>query len=110
MSTLESPQKLPTKLLAVSFLLLLLTTGSFGIAHLDLGRAALPIALFIAGIKSVLIALFFMHLLEQRASNALVFGTAIFFLLLMLVVVLLETATRFRPSVPPGPFGTTDQL
>jgi cytochrome c oxidase subunit 4 len=97
-------------LLGVGVALLALTGLSFGLAHLNLGSAALPVAFTIAIVKSVLIALFFMHLLEQRASNALVFGTAIFFLVLMVVFILLETGTRFRPSIPPGPFGTTDQL
>ena len=109
MRAIEKSVGRPLTLLGVGLALLVLTTTSFGIAHLPLGSAALPVALSIAAIKSLLIALFFMHLLEQRASNALVFGTAVFFLVLMLGVTLLETATRFEPTVPPGPFGTTDQ-
>ncbi len=95
-----------SRLLLVGLSLLLLTTLSFGLAQLPLGGAALPVALGIALVKSVLIALFFMHLREQRGSNALVFGTAVFFVLLLLAGAVLETATRFQPTVPPGPFGS----
>ncbi len=79
MRAIENTIGRPITLLGVGLALLVLTTASFGIAHLPLGSAALPMALSIAVVKSLLIASFFMHLLEQRGSNALVFGTAVFF-------------------------------
>jgi cytochrome c oxidase subunit 4 len=102
MKELDAEGEGPWKVLLVGGALVLFTTLSFGLAQLHAGLVA---ALLIALTKASLIALFYMHLREQRSSNALVFVTAIFFVILMLTGTLLELATRFEPSVAPGPFG-----
>jgi cytochrome c oxidase subunit 4 len=91
-------------LLGVGLALLALTTLSFVLSTLHLGHAGLPVALGIAATKSVLIGIFFMHLIEQRASNALVICGALLFVAVLLTVTILETMTRFAPTIPPGPF------
>jgi cytochrome c oxidase subunit 4 len=48
-----------------------------------------------------------MHLAEQRGSNALVPLTAVVFVVVLLVLVVIETNQRFKPTIPPGPFEET---
>jgi cytochrome c oxidase subunit IV len=75
-----------------------------GKAHL--GTWALPLALSIATIKAVLVALFFMHLWEDRGPNRLVLATAVLFVLLLVGITLTDVATRFNLDTPSGaPFG-----
>jgi cytochrome c oxidase subunit 4 len=90
----------PAGLLAVGGTLLALTALSYALSRLHLGSMGLGVALFIAVSKWALIALFFMHLVEQRGTNALMFGMAVVFVLVLLTFVLLETATRFGPTLP----------
>ncbi|WP_233612228.1 cytochrome C oxidase subunit IV family protein [Corallococcus sp. AB045] len=90
--------------LVVGVVLLLLTALTYGLHKLHHGAWSLPVALLIAGAKGLLIALFYMHLREQRASNGLVLVTSVVFVAVLLAVCVLETHTRFRPTIPPGPF------
>lgn len=90
--------------LGVGVVLLVFTTASFLLSRLPLGAAALPVALGIATVKAVLIAWFFMHLVEQKKSDALAIATALVMLGTLLTFTLLEVGTRFAPSVAPGPF------
>lgn len=90
--------------LGVGAVLLALTALTYLLHRLPHGAWSLPVALFIAGVKGLLIALFYMHLREQRASNGLVLLTAVVFVAVLLTVCMLETRTRFRPTIPPGPF------
>ncbi|WP_244239115.1 cytochrome C oxidase subunit IV family protein [Corallococcus carmarthensis] len=90
--------------LAVGGVLLALTALTYLLHRLPHGAWSLPVALLIAGAKGLLIALFYMHLREQRASNGLVLLTSVVFVAVLLTVCVLETRTRFRPTIPPGPF------
>ncbi|NOK33711.1 cytochrome-c oxidase [Corallococcus exercitus] len=90
--------------LVVGAVLLALTTLTYLLHKLPHGAWSLPVALLIAGAKGLLIALFYMHLREQRASNGLVLITSVVFVAVLLTVCVLETRTRFRPTIPPGPF------
>ncbi|NVJ26592.1 MULTISPECIES: cytochrome C oxidase subunit IV family protein [Myxococcus] len=90
--------------LVVGVGLLALTALTYLLHTLPHGAWSLPVALFIAGVKGVLIALFYMHLREQRGSNALVLLTSVVFVAVLLAVCVLETLTRFAPTIPPGPF------
>jgi cytochrome c oxidase subunit 4 len=72
-----------------------------------LGGWALPIALSIAVIKSALVALIFMHLIESSGMTRLVFVTALVFVALLLFFTVSDVATRFHLATPAGaPFGT----
>jgi cytochrome c oxidase subunit IV len=90
--------------LLVGGVLLALTALTYGLHTLPHGAWSLPVALLIAGAKGLLIALFYMHLREQRASTGLVLITSVVFVAVLLTVCVLETRTRFRPTIPPGPF------
>jgi cytochrome c oxidase subunit 4 len=64
-------------------------------------------------VKGALVALFFMHLWDQRGANRLVFLTSLLFVALLIGGVLSDNATRFPLSNPPGtenalPLGATD--
>jgi len=91
-------------LLVIGVALLVLTTVTYLLHELPHGAWSLPVALGIAAVKGVLIALWYMHLTEQRGSNALVPLTAVIFVVVVLVVVVIETGQRIKPTIPPGPF------
>ena len=55
----------------------------------------LLVALFIACAKSMLVVLFFMHLWDHGGANRIVFGTSVFFVVLLIGLVVLDNATRF---------------
>lgn len=80
---------------AVTFAALLLLTGvTLGLSYVDLGRMAIPVAMTIASTKVVLVALFFMHLAEQRATNRIIAGTAVLFVALLVVLMVVDVDTR----------------
>lgn len=68
------------------------------------GVWAVPVALGIALCKAVLIAFFFMHLVERPGGPRLVIGTAGVFVGILVGLVLAEAAARAWPTLPPGPF------
>lgn len=94
--------------------LLALTLGTWGLARFHIpGVWGVAVALGIAAGKSALVALFFMHLWDQRGANRLVFVTSLVFVALLVGLTLSDNATRFPLSNPPGsegalPVGPTD--
>jgi cytochrome c oxidase subunit 4 len=63
--------------------LLVLTAISWGVAHLPLGRAAIPIALAIAAIKAAVVAYWFMELpLASTPAKIVAMVTLVFIALL----------------------------
>jgi cytochrome c oxidase subunit 4 len=74
--------------------LLGLTALSFGLSLLHLGAADVVVALAIAVVKSVLVLLFFMHLVEHRGTNMAVVGTLVFFIALLASLMAADVATR----------------
>jgi len=94
-------------LLWIGAALLVLTTVTYLLHKLPHGAWSLPVALGIAAVKGVLIAAWYMHLAEQRGSNALVPLTAVVFVGVLLALVVIETHERFKPTIPPGPFPET---
>ena len=57
----------------------------------------------IATVKGALVALFFMHLWDQRGANRLVFVTSLVFVALLIgLIVVIDYATRFPLANPPG--------
>ncbi|HEX2570532.1 MAG TPA: cytochrome C oxidase subunit IV family protein [Polyangia bacterium] len=80
--------------------LLTLTGATVGVASLNLGDWALAAALIIAAIKATLVALFFMHLLEQRASYRVALVVSLLFVAVLVTFTVLDVRTRFVPVMP----------
>jgi cytochrome c oxidase subunit 4 len=72
------------------------------------GVLHIGVALLIACIKSALVVMFFMHLWDHPGANRLVFGTSVFFVVLLIGLTVLDNAARF-PLANPGR-GATLQL
>lgn len=94
--------------------LLALTLLTYGLSRLHIpGGWGVVVALTIASVKGGLVALFFMHLWDQRGPNRLVFLTSLVFVALLIGITLSDNATRFPLANPPGsegamPLGPTD--
>jgi cytochrome c oxidase subunit 4 len=69
------------------------------------GGWAVTVALVIASAKGTLVALFFMHLWDQRGANRLVFVTSLVFVALLVGLTIADNATRFPLANPPGSLG-----
>ncbi len=82
------------RLLAVWLALLALTALSFLLSLAHLGATDVAVALAIAAAKTTLVALFFMHLVEERFSVVMVPVVAAFLLLLLLGLLTTDVATR----------------
>jgi cytochrome c oxidase subunit 4 len=85
----------------VVLVVLTLVTWVLG-TKLKLGPYSLPASLGIAVVKTVLVAMFFMHLVEQRGTRRVVLPVSALFLGLLLGVTLLEAMTRVRMARPDG--------
>ncbi len=99
---------------AVWIALLFFTILTWALSRLHIpGGWGVVVALGIAVTKGALVALFFMHLWDQRGANRLVFLTSLVFVALLIVIVLTDNTTRFPLANPPGsdgamPYGATD--
>jgi cytochrome c oxidase subunit IV len=83
--------------------LTVLTVLTYLVSRLHLGGGwGMVVALLIAITKGSLVALFFMHLWEQRGANRLVMATALVFVALLIGLTVLDNATRFPLANPPG--------
>jgi cytochrome c oxidase subunit 4 len=92
--------------LAVLVALLVLTLLTYGLSRFHIpGGWGVVVALGIASVKGTLVALFFMHLWDQRGANRLVFVTSLVFVALLIGLTLSDNATRFPLSNPPGSEG-----
>jgi cytochrome c oxidase subunit 4 len=86
--------------------LLFFTLLTYGLSRLHIpGGWGVVVALAIAITKGALVALFFMHLWDQRGANRLVFLTSLVFVALLIGLVLSDNATRFKLANPPGSEG-----
>ena len=86
--------------------LVFFTFLTWGLSRLHIpGGWGVLVALAIAVTKGTLVALFFMHLWEQRGANRLVFVTSLVFVSLLIGLTLLDNATRFPLANPPGAEG-----
>lgn len=84
---------------AVLGALLVLTAITVGASYLDFGGANLVIAVVIASIKASLVALFFMHLKDDKPVNALILVSCFMFLGLLVTFCLLDVDNR-TPETP----------
>ncbi|KYF87471.1 hypothetical protein BE20_36035 [Sorangium cellulosum] len=90
----------------VWLVLMALTLASYLLSLAHLGGADVVAALLIATAKTVLVLLFFMHLIEQRFANALPMIVAALLLGLLLTLMLTDVSRRetiSRGPVPPAP-------
>ena len=93
----------PVWLLAVVLgVLLVLTWLTVSVTHFQLGELNIWIALLIAGVKAIVVALYFMHLRWDSRFNALVFACAVVFLVLFIGVTLMDSAEYQRFVNPLG--------
>src|SRR5580700_8934546 len=81
-----------------------LTLSSFLISLAHLGGLDILVALFIAVIKSALVGLFFMDLLEQRFTNWMVPAVAVALVVLLALLLSTDVATRQTFPRQPLPF------
>jgi cytochrome c oxidase subunit 4 len=82
------------------------TLLTWGVSRFHIpGGWGVVVALGIACVKAALVALFFMHLWDQRGANRLVFLTSLVFVALLIGLTLSDNATRFRLANPPGSEG-----
>jgi len=84
--------------------LVTLTLVSFALSYAHLGTADVVLSLLIAVIKSLLVMLFFMHLIEQRLTNALAPAVTLGFIVLLLSLVATDVLTRHTFPKAPVPF------
>ena len=89
--------------LRILILLLILTGITVGASYIDFGSGNVAIALFIASIKAILVALFFMHLKDDKPVNGIIAAAGFVFLGVFLMFDLIDFNTR----VPYKPFSAT---
>ena len=79
---------------AVLGALLVLTVITVGASYLDFGSGNIVVAVFIATIKASLVALFFMHLKDDKPVNAMILLSCFMFLGLLLTFCLIDIENR----------------
>ncbi len=100
---LEHSESHALRYLWVWVALLAFTTLTWALSRLHIpGGWGVTVALAIAATKGGLVALFFMHLWDQRGANRLVFITSLVFVALLVSLTMLDDATRFPLTNPPG--------
>src|SRR5579875_3551693 len=92
----ESPRDLvPARVYIIVWVALLILTGvTTGVAYIDLGVFNTVVALLIAGIKMMLVVLFFMHVKYITGLPKVVMVAAIFWLAIMMSFTLADEITR----------------
>jgi cytochrome c oxidase subunit 4 len=91
--------------LAYTLLALLLLAGlSLALRFAQLGSLSFPVALGIAVLKALLVAIFFMELLTEKATVRFAFLAGLTLFALMLILVVADVLTRSAPPLraPPG--------
>lgn len=90
----HEPIKPRTYVVIYVALLLLTATTVYLAAEAHLGKAEVPVALGIASLKTLLVAIFFMHLIHSRPLTWLVIVAGVLFLAVMLTITLSDYWTR----------------
>lgn len=85
-------------LLGVFATLMVLTFLTVAATWVNLGWFNLPVAMGIATFKATLVALYFMHLRYDAPINGLALLTALFFVAVFILIVLLDSM-EYQPSV-----------
>jgi cytochrome c oxidase subunit IV len=79
--------------------LLILTFITVGASYVNFGNWNVVIAIVIATMKASLVALFFMHLIHDKPTSAVIFLISVLFLALFLISVYTDYAER-DPLLP----------
>jgi cytochrome c oxidase subunit 4 len=90
----SEPAVKPPTYLAIYAALIVLALGTTGVAMLPLGEWHTVAALVIAVVKTLLVLLFFMHLLHSPRLTWVVVAAAVFFLVIMLTLTFADYLTR----------------
>jgi cytochrome c oxidase subunit 4 len=101
-TTAAKPAPRFSRYLLVWVALLILTAVTYGVAHMHRGPFSLAVAMLIACTKATLVALFFMHLWDEKGLNRLILLMAALFLGLMILLDVSDVRTRFAPALPPS--------
>lgn len=88
-------------LIGVWAALLVLTILTVAAIKVDLGSLNLWIAMAIATLKASLVVLYFMHMRYDRPFNAIVFVTALLFVMLFVSIAMLDSKA-YEPELVPG--------
>lgn len=99
----EAKEKSAWEYVGIWAVLAVLTVATWALGtKVKLGPYSLPVSLFIAVVKTWLVATFFMHLIEQRGARRVVFPVSVVFLALLLGVTLIDAMTRIHMARPDG--------
>ncbi len=93
----------PWRYLFVWLSLVALTFLTWRLVYVDQGAAGFYLGFAIAVVKATLVALFFMHLWDQRGINRLVFVVALCFLGILMGLIIADAGTRFPLAIARGP-------
>jgi len=77
-------------------LLFILTAITVGASYINFGSGNVAIALFIASIKAILVALFFMHLKDDKPVNGIIAMAGFVFLGVFLMFDLIDFDSRVK--------------
>lgn len=92
----------PAQYVMVWAALMVLTGVTLAVWKTDMSYAGrVVVALSIATVKAALVAVFFMHLWEERGVARLVLVVSALFVALLIGLMLLDNATRFPYTNPP---------
>ncbi len=98
-----SDHVVPVRLYVTVFVALLcLTALTTGVAYIDLGAFNTVAAIGIAGVKMLLVVLFFMHVKYSSGLTKIVILAAIFWLALLISLTLTDVLTRQWTPTPSG--------
>ncbi len=101
---MSSNHIVPTKIYIYVFAaLIILTLATTEIAKVDLGWANTPVAFLIAGCKTALVALFFMHMKWSSYKIQIIAVSGVVWLVLLFAFTISDYATRDWLPVP-GPW------
>jgi len=78
--------------------LLILTIVTVGASYIDFGAGNIVIALFIATVKAMLVALFFMHLRYEKPVNGVIAAAGFLFLGIFLMFCFIDQDSRRDPN------------
>ncbi len=84
----------PRSYVATWAALMLLSGITLALARVPLGEPGTVLALGLASAKALLIAVFFMHLIEQRSVNALFLSIALVLVLAFVALSAMDVGTR----------------
>jgi len=84
--------------LGVLGILLIGTVITVVVAQFDFGSLNTVIAMLVATIKASFVLLYFMHLRYDNNMNRAIFGSAFFFLIILIVFSITDIYTRIKPT------------